>query len=60
MVVECKLNRLYMPDEWVDLIARVRAALPSSSFHEIYLYDPVCNYAQALFPRSASQVTPSE
>jgi hypothetical protein len=51
LVVQCTLNRLYMPDEWGELMARVRAALPQSGFREIYVYDTVCQYSQVLYPQ---------
>ena len=50
LIVQCTLNRPYMPDEWGDLMARVRVALPPSAFREIYLYDTVCQYSQVLYP----------
>lgn len=52
LIVQCTLNRPYMPDEWGDLISLVRAALPPSPFREIYLYDTVCQYSQALYPNN--------
>ena len=51
MIVQCTLNRPYMPDEWGELMARVRVALPPSAFREIYLYDTVCQYSQVLYPQ---------
>lgn len=51
LVVQCTLNRLYMPDEWSELMARVCAALPQSTFREIYLYDTVCQYSHVLYPQ---------
>jgi hypothetical protein len=50
LVVQCTLNRLYMPDEWGELMARVRAALRRSGFREIYVYDTVRQYSQVLYP----------
>lgn len=51
LIVQCTLNRPYMPDEWGDLMSRVWTALPRSNFREIYLYDTVCQYSQTLYPR---------
>ena len=51
LIVQCTLNMPYMPDEWGDLMARVRASLPQSCFREIYLYETVCQYSQVLYPQ---------
>ena len=51
LIVECTLNMPYMPEEWGELISRVRAALTKSRFREVYLYDTVCHYSQALYPQ---------
>lgn len=51
LIVECTLNMPYMPEEWGELISCVRAALSKSRFREIYLYDTVCHYSQALYPQ---------
>lgn len=51
LIVQCTLNRPYMPDEWGELMARLRTALPQSAFREIYLYDTVCQYSQVLYPQ---------
>ena len=51
LVVQCTLNRLYMPDEWGELMTLIRAALPQSRFREIYLYDTICQYSQSLYPQ---------
>ena len=52
LIVQCTLNLPYMPEEWGELMSRVRVALPKSSFREVYLYDPVCHYSQSLYPRN--------
>jgi hypothetical protein len=52
LVVQCELNLPYYPDEWGDLMSRVRISLPASNFREIYFYDPSGQYSQALFPRT--------
>ena len=49
LVVQCTLNRPYMSDEWGELMARVRAGLPRSTFREIYFYDTVCEYSQLIY-----------
>jgi hypothetical protein len=51
LVVECTLNMPYLPDEWRDLMSRLRLSLPASKFREIYIYDTISQYSQALFPR---------
>ena len=51
LIIECTLNMPYMPEEWGELIARVRATLTKSRFREVYLYDTVCHYSQALYPQ---------
>lgn len=51
LIVQCTLNMPYMPDEWGELMNQVRATLPQSCFREIYIYDTVCHYSQALYPR---------
>lgn len=55
LIVQCTLNMPYMPDEWEQLISRVRATLPQSRFREIYLYDTVCHYSKRVFPLSADE-----
>jgi len=52
LIVQCTLNFPYMPDEWRELMSRVQAALPTSGFREVYLYDPVCYYSQLLYSRN--------
>lgn len=56
LIIQCTLNRLYMPDEWADLMTRVNRAVSQSAFREIFLYDPVCHYSQALHPRNVDVV----
>ena len=51
LIVQCTLNTIYMPNEWGDLISRIRTGLPTNNFREIYLYDPNGRYSQSLFPR---------
>ena len=51
LVVQCTLNMPYMPDEWEELIARIRPSVPSSPFREIYLYDTVGQYSVSLYPQ---------
>ncbi|MBL0392765.1 hypothetical protein JJ685_16635 [Ramlibacter monticola] len=52
LIVQCTLNLPYMPDEWADLVVRIRERLPPSQFREIYLYDPVGRYSHTIFPKS--------
>lgn len=51
LIVQCTLTMPYMPDEWGDLMNQVRATLPQSSFREIYFYDTIYQYSQALYPQ---------
>ena len=54
LVVRCTLNILYTPDEWDALIGQIKAALPVSSFREIYLYDHICQFSHSFFPPAES------
>ncbi len=55
LVVQCTLNTIYTPDEWLALITRVREALPEMSFREVYLYDTVGQYSHSFHPRHDAQ-----
>ena len=48
LVVQCSLNRLYLPDEWDQLVSNVRRKVTLHSFSEIFLYDPVCEYSVSI------------
>jgi hypothetical protein len=48
LVVQCSLNRLYMPEEWEALVAEIRNHLPEHSFQEIFMYDMVSDYSCSL------------
>jgi hypothetical protein len=51
LIVHCILNFPYLPDEWSELMERVKHALPASQFREIYLYDSVAPYSCRVFPK---------
>lgn len=51
LIVQCTLNLPYLPDEWADLVVRIRGRLPSSQFAEIYLYDQLARYSHTIYPR---------
>jgi hypothetical protein len=51
LLVQCILNLPYLPDEWSDLVGRIKLGLPSSQFAEIYLYDPLGRYSHTIFPK---------
>jgi len=51
LIVDCTLSLPYMPDEWEDLMERVRTGLSETRFREIYLYDAVGQYSKSLFPQ---------
>jgi hypothetical protein len=51
LIVQCTLDRPYMPDEWDELMALVTASLPPNGFREIYLFDTVCHYSKSVFPQ---------
>lgn len=44
LIVQVTLNSLYLPDEWDDLVQRVRDHLPEHSFEEIWLFDSSDRY----------------
>jgi len=48
LVVQCSLNRLYLPDEWEQLVSNVRGKVTAHPFSEIFLYDPVCEYSVSI------------
>ena len=48
LIVQCSLNRLYMPDEWEVLVAQVRAGLPEHRFREVFMYDVVSEQTATL------------
>jgi hypothetical protein len=63
LIVQATLNLPYMPDEWQDLIDRVQAQLPCSSFREIFMYDPLGHHSHTFYPtkkNDTSQETPSK
>jgi hypothetical protein len=50
LVINCVLNTMYMPDEWEELIVRVKESLLQTSFREVYLYDAVGQYSHNVYP----------
>lgn len=52
LVVQCTLNRLYMPEEWEALVAEVRNHQPEHQFREIFMYDTVSEYSCSLWGKS--------
>lgn len=51
LIVQCTLNMPYMPDEWEDLMARVRPSLAGTPFREIYFYDTLGHHSLAAYPQ---------
>jgi hypothetical protein len=49
LIVQCTLNLPYLPDEWSDLVGRIRQRLLPSQFSEVYLYDPLGRYSYTIF-----------
>jgi hypothetical protein len=41
LIVHCSLNTVYTPDEWEELMNKIRTALPCHKFREIFVYDGV-------------------
>ncbi len=54
LIVQCTLNLPYMPDEWSDLVDRIKQGSRPSQFSEIYLYDPLGRYSYTIFPAKES------
>lgn len=52
LVVQCTLNRLYMPEEWEALVVEVRNHQPEHQFREIFMYDTVSEYSCSLWGKS--------
>lgn len=52
LVVPCMLNMLYFSNEWDTLISRAKAALQSTQFREIFLYDTTCNHRCSVLQRN--------
>lgn len=50
LIIDCTLSLPYMPDEWDDLMTRVRSGLSKTTFREIYLYDAVGQYSLSVYP----------
>jgi len=53
LIIRCDLNTVYMPDEWDDLVEKVRPTVPPRPFIEVFLYDEVGQHNASIFPRSA-------
>lgn len=51
LIVQCRLNVLYLRHEWETLIARLTESVIVAPFREIYLYDPTTHYNHSLFPK---------
>ena len=49
LIVSCTLNSTYYPNEWSLLVSKVRAALPSHDFLEIFMYDAISEYASSFY-----------
>ncbi len=50
LIVQCRLNTLYLRHEWELLIARLSESVKVAPFREIYLYDPTNHFSHTLFP----------
>lgn len=48
LIMQCCLNRLYARDEWQKLESVLRARMPSHTFSELFLYDPVSEYSTSI------------
>ncbi len=51
LIVQCTLNMPYMPDEWADLMDRVKPALSGAPFREIYFYDTLGQHCFIAYPQ---------
>lgn len=52
LIVQCTLSLPYMPEEWDDLVARIKQQMPPSQFREVCLYDPTGRYSSTIFPKA--------
>jgi len=57
LIVHCTMNLPYLPDEWTDLVGRIRSELPASRFREIFLYDSVGPHTHRIFPQQLPNVS---
>ena len=48
LVMQCCLNRLYIPSDWAKLESALRARIPQHPFTELFLYDPVSEYSASI------------
>ena len=48
LVVQCSLNSLYTPDDWMLLVAEVRRQLPPHAFREILMFDGTTEMATSI------------
>lgn len=39
LIIQCSLNHLYLADEWIALVEKVRQDLPQNSFGEVWMCD---------------------
>lgn len=52
LIVQCRLNNLYMPDEWQLLVSEVERQVVSTPFREVLLFDGASEYATSLAIRA--------
>jgi hypothetical protein len=52
LIVQCALNRLYMPKEWEALVNEIRNKQPEHRFREIFMYDMTSEYSCSLWGKS--------
>lgn len=48
LVMQCSLNRLYVPHEWAKLISSIQDRIPPHPFIELFLHDPVSEYSSSI------------
>ena len=48
LVMQCSLNRPYLPNDWVKLVSIVSERALIHPFTELFLYDPVCEYSVSI------------
>jgi hypothetical protein len=48
LVMQCCLNRLYIPSDWAKLESTLRARIPQHPFTELFLYDPISEYSASI------------